>query len=181
MKQRLFIFSTFIYGGKILNNILNKKNIHVSFHIGLIVKSLYDIGEVLCGIFLIFLTPERMSKLITLISKNELLEDPNDLIMNYLVSFSHVFSISMQHFTSFYLLSHGTVKILILILLWRKKLWAYPLSVVIFTIFIILQMQRFSQTHSIVLLFLTFVDLIMIMLTILEYRNIKADKFNKVA
>lgn len=164
-----------------MNNIFNKRNVHVTFRIGLVLKSLYDIGEILCGIFLIFLTPERMSKLITLISKNELSEDPKDFLMNYLVSFSHTFSHSMQHFTSFYLLSHGIVKILVLILLWRKKLWAYPLSVVIFIIFIILQMQRFSQTHSIVLLLLTFVDIIMIILTILEYRNIKADKFNKVA
>lgn len=167
--------------GEILNNIFNKRNVHVTFRIGIVLKALYDIGEILCGIFLIFLTPERMSKLITLISKNELSEDPKDFLMNYLVAFSHTFTHSMQHFTSFYLLSHGIVKILVLILLWKEKLWAYPLSVVIFTVFIILQMQRFSQTHSIVLLFLTFVDLIMIMLTILEYQNIKADKFNKVA
>ncbi|MBZ9688867.1 DUF2127 domain-containing protein [Clostridium estertheticum] len=161
-----------------MNNILNKRNIHASFHIGLIVKSLYDIGEVLCGILLIFLTPERMSKLITFISKNELYEDPNDFIMNYLVSFSHVFSISMQHFTSFYLLTHGTVKILILILLWRKKIWAYPMSCVIFMAFIVIQMQHFIQTHSIMLLALTLIDVVMIVLTILEYRNIKTDKVN---
>ncbi|WP_423236802.1 DUF2127 domain-containing protein [Clostridium liquoris] len=67
-----------------------------------------------------FLTPKRMSKLIALISKNELLEDPQDFVMSYLVYFSHTFSMSMQHFTSFYLLSHGTIKIFMLILLWRK-------------------------------------------------------------
>lgn len=154
-----------------MNNILSKKNIHASFHIGLIVKGLYDIGEVMCGILLIFLNPERMRKLITLISKNELIEDPKDFIMNYLVSFSRVFSISMQHFTSFYLLSHGIVKILILILLWRKKLWAYPLSCVVFMFFIVIQTQRFIKSHSIMLLVLTLIDIAMIVLTILEYKN----------
>lgn len=167
--------------GEILNNIVNKRNVHVTFRIGIVLKALYDVGEVLSGIFLLFLTPERMSKLITLISKNELSEDPKDFLMNYLVAFSHTFTHSMQHFTSFYLLSHGIVKILVLILLWKEKLWAYPLSVVIFSVFIILQMQRFTHTHSIALLFFTFIDIIMIILTILEYRNIKADKFNKVA
>lgn len=162
--------------GKTLNNKLSKRNIHLGFYIGLILKGLYDTGEVLCGFFLIFLTPERMSKLITFISKNELNEDPNDLVMNYLLSFSHVFSISMQHFTSFYLLSHGLVKISLLILLWRKKLWAYPMSCVIFMIFIIIQIQRFTQTHSIMLLILTIIDIAMIALTILEYKNIKTDK-----
>lgn len=159
-------------------NKLNKRNIHVGFHIGLILKTLYDAGEVLSGFLLLFLTPERMSKLITLISKNELLEDPHDFVMNYLVSFSHTFSMSMQHFTSFYLLSHGTIKIFMLILLWRKKLWAYPLSCVMFAIFIVIQTQRFMQTHSIMLLALTLIDAVMIVLTILEYRNIKTDKIN---
>lgn len=161
-----------------MNTIFSKRNLHASFHIGLLLKGLFDIGEVLSGILLVFITPERMSKLISLISKNELLEDPTDLVMNYLVSFSHVFSISMQHFTSFYLLSHGAVKILILILLWKKMLWAYPISCLMFMVFIVIQMQRFIQTYSIMLLVLTLIDIVMIILTIFEYRNIKSDKVN---
>ena len=157
-----------------MGKLLTKKNIHVGFHIGLIIKGVYDLGEILSGILLIFLTPDRMSKLITTISRGELREDPNDLIMRYLISFSKTFSINMQLTASFYLLSHGLVKILIIIFLWKKKLWAYPVSCVIFFIFVIIQMLSFVQTYSITMLFLTLIDIIMIILTILEYKNIKA-------
>lgn len=153
--------------------LLTKRYIHVSFHIGLLIKGVYDFGEILCGILFIFLTPERMSKIINAISANELREDPNDLIMRQLISFSNKFSIDMQYTASIYLLSHGLIKIIIIILLWKQKLWAYPFSCVIFSIFVIIQMTRFSQTYSIALLFLSLIDFLMIILTILEYRNIK--------
>jgi Predicted membrane protein len=159
-----------------LDSLFSKKNIHIGFSIGLILKAFYDVGEVLSGVLLFFMTPTRMSKLITLISRNELQEDPKDLVMNYLVSFSHHFSIDMQHFSTFYLLSHGLTKVVILILLWRKKLWAYPLSIVLISIFIILQTERFTKTHSITLMIFTLIDIIMIGLTVFEYKNIKAEK-----
>jgi len=162
-----------------MKRLSNKKNIHIGFSIGMIFKAFYEIGEVLCGILLLFLTPDRMNRLITLISSGELKEDPHDWVMNYLLSYSHQFSIDVQHFTSFYLLSHGLTKLVVIILLLRKKLWAYPLSIGLFSIFIVLQTVRFTNTHSITLLIFTLIDIIMIVLTFLEYKNIKADKSNK--
>jgi uncharacterized membrane protein len=158
-----------------MGKLLTQKNIHLGFHIGLIMKGVYDLGEILSGILLIFLTPDRMGKLITIISSGELREDPNDFIMRHLISFSKTFSINTQLTASLYLLSHGLVKILIIILLWKKKLWAYPASCVVFSIFVIIQMLNFIQTYSITMLFLTLIDIIMIILTILEYKNIRAE------
>lgn len=156
-----------------MNKLLTKKNIHISFHIGLVLKGLNDVGEILLGTLLLFVTPDKLSKFITLISANELSEDPNDFIMRHLISFSQTFSVDMQFTASLYLLSHGIAKLLIIYFLWKQKLWAYPLSCVLFTFFVIVQSVRFSQTHSIGLLFLTVIDLLMIFLTVLEYRNIK--------
>lgn len=159
-----------------MKKIFDKKNVHIGFEIGLIFKGIYDFFEVLCGILLIFLTPVRMTKLISWISANELREDPNDFVMKHLIAFSHTFSISMQNTATLYLLSHGTVKLIILFLLWKKKLWAYPVSCVLFLSFVVIQMQRFFTTHSITLIFLTAIDLIMIVLTLLEYKNLKQTK-----
>ncbi len=156
-----------------MKHFLNRKNVHIGFHISLILKGLFDTGEVLSGILMIFMTPDRVERLIAALSKEELLEDPNDFVMNYLVSYSHVFSMSTQHFTSLYLLSHGLIKILALILLWNKKLWAYPLSCIMFLGFIVIQIQRFTHTFSVMLIAVTLLDVIMLLLTILEYKNIR--------
>lgn len=158
-----------------MKKLFTKRNVHLGFHIGLLMKGFYDAGEILCGILLIFLTPERMRNIITVISAEELREDPKDFIMRHLISFSKTFSISMELTASLYLLSHGFIKIIIIVLLWRQKLWAYPVSCIIFAIFVIIQILSYVQTHSVSLLFLTLVDIIMIILTVIEYKNIKSN------
>lgn len=150
--------------------------IHVSFDIGLLLKAFAALLEIIGGIALIFLPPDKMNVFISFITKGELLEDPKDLIMNYLVNLGHSFGISSWHFVIFYLLSHGIIKLTVIFLLWKKKLWAYPLSVAVFVGFIIYQLIKLSSGHSIFMVLLTVLDVIMIALTILEYKRIKREQ-----
>ena len=150
------------------------KLIHAGFETVLILKVLGAAGEVSGGIGLVFLTPERADRLISAISAQELARDPGDLLMNWLVTFGRTFSVSMQHFAVFYLLSHGAVKLTVLFLLWKKKLWAYPLSALVFAGFIVYQIRQFSSSGSVMLIILTVLDIAMIALTILEYRRRRA-------
>ena len=146
---------------------------HLSFEVGLLIKSVVALLETLSGAALIFLTPERMNTLIGWVSRNELSEDPTDWLMNYLLLFGRTFSVSAQQFSVFYFLSHGLVKLIVLFLLWRRKLWAYPLSIFVFLGFIVYQVVRFTSTHSAMLLVLTVLDAAMIALTILEWQSIR--------
>jgi len=150
-----------------------KKIFHIGFEIGLLLKSVFAAFEVLSGILLIFVTPERLNRIISFFTREELQEDPKDLIAHYLQIFGQSFSIGEQQFGVFYLLSHGIIKLVVLFLLWKKKIWAYPLSIVVFLGFIVYQIYRFTFTHSIGLLLLTVLDLVMIWLTVIEYRNMK--------
>jgi len=145
-----------------------------SFHLTLLLKGLFDLGEVITGIGLLFLTPGRLNNLIEWVVGSEISEVPQDWIVSRLVAFGHSFSISSQQFAAFYSLSHGAIKLVFIMLLWKKKLWAYPLSVLLFLGFVVYQLYRFSFTHSVMLLFLTMIDVLMIVLTILEYRKMKA-------
>lgn len=154
-----------------------EKIVRISFDVGFLIKGIDALAEIIGGIALIFLTPDRLNTLITLISKGELSEDPTAFLMNYLVIFGHSFSVSSSQFVMFYLLSHGIVKMIVILSLWYKKPWAYPLSVVVvvFVLFIAYQMYHYTISHSIFLLLLTVLDIIMIVLTILEYKRIKKE------
>jgi len=152
-----------------------EKIVRISFDVGLLIKGIDAFAEIIGGIALIFLTPDRLTTLITLISKGELSEDPTDFLMNYLVTFGHSFSVSSLQFVMFYLLSHGIVKMIVILSLWYKKPWAYPLSVVVFVLFIAYQIYHYTISHSIFLLLLTVLDVIMIILTILEYKRMKKE------
>jgi len=159
-----------------MNRLAKGKIIDVSFEMGLLLKGLFATGEILSGIALSYLTPARMNRLISWLSLGELREDPRDWLMNYLVMLGHSFSSGVQHFAMLYALSHGVAKLTLILLLWRKKLWAYPLSVLAFCGFVVYQMYHFTFSHSPLLLLLTALDLAMIILTILEYRKMRAAK-----
>ncbi|MDR2832134.1 MAG: DUF2127 domain-containing protein [Streptococcaceae bacterium] len=144
-----------------------------TFNIGLLLKGANAVLEIIGGIALFFLPPERMNQLIKLITRDELAEDPKSWLMNQLLLWGSTFSISTQHLAILYLLTHGIIKLLAIILLWKKKLWAYPLSVLMFVGFIAYQMYDFVQKPSIGLVLLTVLDLVMIILTVLEYFKMK--------
>ena len=154
----------------------SKSLTHIGFRVGLVLKGLFAISEIIGGFAMIFLNPDRVNQLIALITKNELIEDPNDIFMNFLISHIHAFSVSSQQFAIIYLLVHGIIKLVVICLLWVKKLWAYPLSIVVFAGFVVYQMYHYVSSHSVMLLILTAVDLIMIVLTIIEYRSMKNTK-----
>ena len=76
-------------------------------------------------------------------------------------------------FAAVYLLGHGVIKLWLIIGLLREKLWYYPTALVVFGLFIVYQLYRYSFTHSIWLLLITIVDLVVIGLTWHEYRYLR--------
>ncbi|MDP4153371.1 MAG: DUF2127 domain-containing protein [Bacillota bacterium] len=152
-----------------------KKNylVHLSFKAGLVIKGIDGLLEIIGGTLLLFFKPYRLSKLVYTLTLHELSEDPKDKLANLLVTLSHSLSISTMSFTVFYLVSHGIVKCVLIILLLWKKPWAYPLAIVSLILFIVYQIYRYTFSHSLFLLILTFLDIAMTWLTYLEYKNIK--------
>ena len=137
-------------------------------------KGLHAVLEIVGGILLSFMRPELLDNWIRVLTQNELAEDPQDLVANLLVRMGHHYSINSQHFGVFYLVSHGIVNLGIVLLLWRKKLWAYPLGIVVLFLFIAYQVYRWLATGSSAMIFFTAVDLIIIFLTWSEYRRLKS-------
>ncbi|AGK97571.1 DUF2127 domain-containing protein [Clostridium pasteurianum] len=152
----------------------NKNNIfHKGFEIGILLKGVDAILQIIGGILLIFLNPNRLNKLVVLLTQHELSEDPRDIIANFFIKSSLRFNLSTQHFGVFYLISHGIIKLILVVLLWRKKTFAYPLTILSLTLFIIYQIYGYMLNHSVGLIVLTIFDIIMIILTSIEYQNIK--------
>ncbi len=100
-------------------------------------------------------------------------EDPRDLVANYLLHAPQQLSVSAQHFTAVYLFSHGAIKLWLIVGLLRGRLWYYPTAMVVFWLFIVYQLYRFSFTHSIFLLLITALDIVVIALTWHEYSYLR--------
>lgn len=156
--------------------IFDEKNIHRLFVISLVLKGLFALFEIIGGILILFISPKFILDYIYMITQVKLIEDPNDVIANHLLHWAQQYSVRTQHFAFFYLFSHGAIKLWLIVGLLRKKVGYYPIAIFVFILFIIYQLYRFSFTHSIFLIFLTLVDLIVLVLTWHEYRSLKVKK-----
>lgn len=156
-----------------------EKKIYKVFEIGIFLKGIHAIFEIVGGILVFLINGTYVLNTVLSLTQEELSEDPKDIFAHYLITLSNNFSISTQHFVALYLLSHGVIKLFLIIALLKKKLWAYPTSIVIFGLFIIYQISRYFYTHSIWLLLFTLFDIMIIWLTIHEYRYMKKYKLFK--
>lgn len=102
-----------------------------------------------------------------------MIEDPNDFIAGYLSQMASQFSVASKQFYAFYLLSHGLIKLLLVIGLLRGKLWSYPASLVALGAFMVYQVYRYSYTHSPGLLVLTVFDAIVMWLIWQEWQAVR--------
>ncbi|MEK7447419.1 MAG: DUF2127 domain-containing protein [Patescibacteria group bacterium] len=155
---------------------IKKENlIHDAFDIGISIKGIDGVLEIIGGIILLFASPIRVNKIIDILTRHELSQDPNDIIAHYLTNFAHNFSASAQLFGSFFLLSHGIIKVFLVVSLWKGKHWAYPLAVSIFSLFTVYQMYRYFLKPSPLLIILSVLDIFVIVLTWLEYKRVKSE------
>ncbi|MFA3761856.1 DUF2127 domain-containing protein [Yersinia sp. 2544 StPb PI] len=155
------------------NNILGERNIHAVFELSLLLKAILAVMEIISGILTYFVTPQFLLNILHRITQVEFIEDRGDVVAHYLLHAAQNLSISSLHFAAFYLLIHGVVKLWVIIGLWRKKLGYYPAAIVIFSLFIIYQLYRYTFTHSVLLIVITALDVVVIVLTLLEYRRLR--------
>lgn len=155
---------------------LREKRIGQFFRFSVALKGIHSLLEIMGGLLLLIASPERITRLVIWMTQDELLEEPRNFIANYLLNTSSHLSINSILFGSFYLLSHGVVKLVLVIGLLKNKLWAYPWSLVVLGLFMVYQIYRFSFTHSAGLLVLTVFDGIVLWLIWREYQIIRSHK-----
>ncbi len=150
-----------------------EKWVHLAFVVALVFKALFAVGEMITGIGAFFVSHNALVSFAHAITRNELLEDPDDRLANYLLHAAQHLSFASEHFIGIYLTSHGLVKLGLVVALLMRKLWAYPLAIGVFGLFIVYQVYRFTITGAPSLIFLTVVDLVVIVLTWHEYRYLR--------
>jgi uncharacterized membrane protein len=155
--------------------------LHESFEVGIAIKGFDGLLEVLGGAIIFFMKPSEMNELVRKMCEHLLARSPHSTVAIHMFNASQNMTSSSTKFAALYLLSHGLVKVLLVICLWMNKLWAYPLTIAVFSAFAIYQVFRFTHTHSWALVVLTIFDVLIILLTWNEYRHQREVKQNAVA
>lgn len=150
-----------------------ERNIHFVFEVSLWLKGIDAFVEILAGIAAYFVPKQLLLGFVLWVTKDEFAEDPHDIIANYLLHTVQHLSVGAQDFAAIYLFAHGVIKLWLIIGLLRRKLWYYPVAIVIFGLFIGYQVYRYTFAHSVWLLFITALDVLVIVLTWHEYRYMR--------
>jgi uncharacterized membrane protein len=152
---------------------MNERRIHQVFEISVLLKGAHALIESLGGVALYLISTNTIATLVNTVTQEELIEDPNDFIATHLSNLAQHFSVGDKHFYAFYLLSHGLIKILLVIGLLRNKMWSYPTSLAVLGLFVAYQLYRFSYTYSFGLILLTIFDLFVMALIWHEYSLVR--------
>lgn len=142
-----------------------------TFRIGIILKGLDGVLEVIGGVLLLVVSPATIDRVVTSLTQHELSQDPHDFLATHLMKTAHGLTGSAVLFGAVYLLSHGAVKIILVAALLNNELWAYPWLIVFLGVFIVYQVYRLSFKPSVGLTLLTLFDAFVAWLTYREYRK----------
>lgn len=145
-----------------------------AFRVGLWIKGADGVLELLGGLILSVSSPDAVAAFVGLLTRHELSEDPHDVIANFLLGQAGNLTGSAALFGAIYLMSHGIVKLVLVIAVLRQKLWAYPWMIAFLIVFIIYQAYRLTLTPSVWLILLTLFDVLIVVLTRIEYRRLRA-------
>jgi len=151
----------------------DNRSLDRAFRITIILKGLDGALEVIGGIVLLFVSPASIDHVVRFFTAHELAQDPHDFIARHLLHSASGLTTSATVYGGIYLLAHGVAKVVLVVLVvlvLKDKLWAYPLMIALIGVFIVYQVYRLTYKVTFGLVFLTLFDLLVVWLTWREYR-----------
>lgn len=147
-----------------------------AFEIGIILKGLDGVLELIGGVLLLAVSPATINRVVVSLTQHELSEDSHDFVATHLLRLSHGLTGSAVGFAAAYLLLHGIVKVVLVAALLLNKLWAYPWMIAFLLAFIGYQIYRLALNLTVGLTALTIFDVAIVWLTWREYQKQRAQR-----
>lgn len=147
------------------------RNFDRTFRITVALKGLDGLLEVVIGAALLLVSPDQIRGLVRALTAHELAQDPTDFFATHLLHSANTFSPHASFYGAVYLLAHGVAKVVLVILVLRNKLWAYPWMIALLLGFIVYQVYLLTTKLSVWIIALTLFDALVVYLTAREYRS----------
>lgn len=159
----------------------NKETVwHKLFYLGVLAKGLEAVVEVLTGIFVLFVTRGTLDAIFAFIVGSELSETPRDFLINYAYTSLHALSIDLKTFIALYILVHGIINAILVFGLYKEKLWAFPVTIMVEILLVLYTTYRFINDHSLILIPFIVFDVVVTILVWHEYQNRKKLNSNQI-
>jgi uncharacterized membrane protein len=153
--------------------LLPEHDYHELFRIGILVKAVDGVIEVIAGAFIYFANYTAVNAVLFSVFRSEITENPRDLVWGYFINEWHYFLFSSHTFWGLLFMVHGTTKLVLSGALLKNQLWAYPTAAIVFTLFVGYEFYSALSRPSLFLWLITILDATVVALIFHEYRKIK--------
>ena len=140
-----------------------------TFRVSVALKGLDGLLEVVGGIALLFVSPSSINRIVRALTAHE-------LVARHLLHSASQLSRGATVYGAVYLLAHGVAKVVLVGLVLRNKLWAYPWMIALLLVFIVYQVYQLTSRLSVWIILLTVFDAFVVWITWREYRSKRQDK-----
>ena len=141
------------------------------FLVGLLVKGLDGLVELVVGLPLLVLTRAQLSGLAEAVTAHELAEDPHDVLAHLLLHGVATASPDGLLLGGVYLIVHGVVTLAIVLALVLGRRRIYPWAIAALSAFTVLQLVDLVLQPTVPVALLTVLDIVIVVLTWREWRH----------
>ena len=144
----------------------------------MLIKGLDSFFEVALGFLFLLVNPVKLNNALLVLFRDELTEQPRDAFLHFIFQGPVGISPNGQFFWAFVFLAHGFLKMLLVVGLYKKQRWVYPVAGAVFSCFIVYQAWHLFYFPSLFLELLTAFDIVFVFLIAQEYRYQRHNKPN---
>jgi len=151
------------------------------FEVGIVLKGLTGLLELVGGVLLLLVTPGQHQWSCACSHPARAVREPARLHRLPAVHTADGLTGPGLLFGAAYLLIHGIVKVALVAALLRNKMWAYPWMIGVLLAFIVYQTYQIALGPTVGLIALTVFDIAIVALTWREYQRQRADRAHPAA
>jgi len=138
------------------------------YAIGIIIKGIDGVLELLGGILVLTISPHAINGLTNFLTQDALQGNPHNLIATHIARTGHHLAAGHNLFAAAFLLTHVLVTCLLL-----NKLWAYPWALGVLGLFLVYQIYLLVTQPSFAMACLSVFDAIIIWLIYREWQQVR--------
>ena len=148
------------------------------FRISVILKGLDAVLEIIGGVLLLFVSRSNITHFVAWLTRSTLAHNPHNYIATHLNHSAEHLAADSTLIGAIYLLSHGIIKLFVIINVLRDKYWAYPVLIIVLLGFSVYQIIDIIASHSIAVALLTIFDIFIIIMTWFEWQKKRRARIN---
>jgi uncharacterized membrane protein len=144
-----------------------------TYEVGLAIKFIDGVFELAGGILVLALSASTIHGITRFLTESALQSDPHNFIATHIQKAGNHLASGHNIFAAAFLLTHGLVKVVLVVCLLLNKLWAYPWALAILGLFLAYQFYQLVTAPTFGMAFLTILDIFIIWLINREWQKVR--------